>query len=1016
MKKLFFTIFLGLTLLPAALMAQPGGGRIVTGKVTDEKGEPLIGAGVMTPDGKTGTVTDIDGKYSVSLSEGQNILSYSFLSYVTQEINVASRKVVDVMLVPDAEALSEVVVIGYGTSKKEDLTGSVAVVKMQDIAHAPVTSIDQALQGRISGVDVMNTTGEPGAGTSIRIRGTRSITASNEPLIVVDGVMDAVDDLSDINPSDIESVSVLKDASSTAIYGSRGANGVIIVTTKKGTTSKANVTAKAEAGVAWISKKLDIMNKEEFVTYRNNYLRGTSSKFIPRLNPDDFEHDTDWMDAISRPAPYQNYVVSASAKNKSLSWYGSLSLTDKRGVIKDTGFKRISGRFSFSRDFNKWLTVGLNIVTNYSRKDHSKAVFSGSGYSNGAVYLPPIIGPTSDTNPLIENGALIDTPISLINNTEYYSTAWSNTDALVFTLKPVKGLTIVSRNTVRLGQNHSYHFWSNDLPKRRDEEGSQASKSEKEGLLLSSENTATYKTKVKRHHNIEGMLGFSASSFQTMNTAVTADGLIMDDLKWNNLNGISSKENYTVSSGMTRIVRESVFGRFNYNYRGRYYLTATLRADGSSNFAANNKWGFFPSAAFKWNIIKEPLMRGVSWISDLSLRLSAGRTGNDAISSYLSLQAYGSSTNAYIFDNAMGVVYYPSRLANPDLTWEKTDQYNVALEASFLKDRINVAVDAYYSKTKDLLLKVATLGSTGYSNVFKNLGCTDNMGVELTLNTVNIEKKKFGWTSTLTVSHNRQMVKDIGHESYVSSVGSPGSPSFMMYGYKAGYPLNALWGFEYGGVIHNSQEFLENKETRKYVFRSSYDEKTALGVPKYVDQNNDGALTTKDLVYLGNADPIVYGGFQNNFTIGKFRLSIYLAYQIGGKIYNYSELYMGGGTYTNQYRYMLDAWTPENPWSDIPRAGTSATMLPSSAYVYDASFLRLRDLSLHYTFDMKRKARKFCKSITVGVAGHNLWLWSEYPGFDPDVSTDSDDSTLRRVDKNSYPTSRTVVLSAQIKF
>jgi len=1016
MKRLCLILLL---CFPLTAFAQSlGGGRIVTGKVTDEKGEPLIGAGVTLKDGSKGTVTDLDGRYSLTLADSEDVLVYSFLSYMTQEIKSDGRSEIDVMLLPDTEALQEVVVIGYGTSKKEDLTGSVATVKMADVVDSPVMSVDQALQGRIAGVDIMNTTGEPGAATSIRVRGTRSITASNEPLIVVDGVMDVVDDLSDINTSDIESISVLKDASSTAIYGSRGANGVIIVTTKKGTTAKTRVTAKAEAGVSWISKKLDLMNADEFVVYRNNYSRGykAADSWVPKYDPADYANDTDWIDAITRIAPYQNYNVSASSSDKGLNWYASLAFTDTEGIVKDTGYQRVTGRLNLSKDFTKWLNVALKVSTNYKRRDMSKAVFSGSGYSNGAIYLSPVIGPMDESNPFVDNGALINTPVASINYEDYYSTGWGNTNVIELTLKPIKGLTLKSQNTARLAQDHTYHFWSNKLPKRRDEEGADAYKYEKEGMLLSSENTATYKTRVSRWHNVEVMAGYSASMLRSMTTSVKADGLIMDDLKWNNLNGISSKENYTVTSGLSKIVRQSVFGRFNYNYRGRYYVTATLRADGSSNFASNHKWATFPSMALKWNISKEPFMRGVRWISDLSLRASAGRTGNDAVSAYRSLQAYSSSTDSYIFDNAMGVVYYPNRLANPDLTWEKTDQYNVALEASFLKDRISLELDAYYSTTTDLLLTVSTIHSTGYKSVFKNLGKTSNTGVEMTLNTRNIETRKFGWTSMLTVSHNRQLVENIGHEDFVASVNSPGAQAFMMYGYKSGYPLNSLWGFKYGGVIHTPEEFMENQSTKQYAFRQAYTSTTAQGAPKYIDKDHDGQLTNKDLFYLGNADPIVYGGFHNNFTLGNFKLSVYLAYSVGGAIYNYSELYMGGGQYTNQYRYMLDCWTPENKWSDIPRAGSSDVMLPSSAYVYDASYLRLKDVTLQYTFDMKGLKKKFCRSITLAVSGNNLWLWSHYPGFDPDVSTDSEDSTLRRVDKNSYPTSRKVVVSAQIKF
>lgn len=1018
MKKAILALFFW-ALLPAITMAQSavGGGRIVNGRVSDDKGESVIGAGVVVKGGLVGTVTDAEGMYSLQVPSDTSTLVFSALSFVQQEIRVNGRSRIDVILIPDLETLQEVVVIGYGTAKKEDLTGSVATVKMTDVADSPVLAIDQALQGRLSGVDIMNTSGEPGAATSIRIRGTRSITASNEPLIVVDGVMDAVSDLGELNVADIESISVLKDASSTAIYGSRGANGVIMVTTKKGTTSKASVTAKAEAGVSWISKKLDIMNREEHVTYYNNYMRGLRAEgsWIPPYDPADFPNDTDWMGAISRPAPYQNYNISASGADRGVNWYGSLAMTDSRGIIIDTGVKRISGRLNFSKDFSSHFTVAMKVFVNYRKNDRNKAVFSGSGYSNGAVYLSPVIGLMDDSNPFVDNGRLINTPYASITCEDYYSNQWATTDVLEFTLKPFKGLIAKSQNSVRFVQDHIYHFWPNTLPMRREEEGADASKYEKETYLLSSENTITYKTRLGARHNLEVMAGFSASASKSMSTSVKAVGLIMDELKWNNLSGISSKENYTVNSGIARVVRESVFGRVNYNYRGRYYLTASLRADGSSNFAANAKWGFFPSAAFKWNISKEPFMKSVTWVSDLSLRVGAGRTGNDAILPYRSLQAYGSSTNAYIFDESMGVVYYPERLENPDLTWEKTDQYNAALEASFLKNRIKLGLDAYYSTTRDLLLSVSTIQSTGYQNVFKNLGQTLNKGLELNLETVNIEKKHFGWTSTFTISHNTQMVRDIGHEDYVAVVESPDTPKFMMYGYKAGYPLNSLWGFQYAGVVHTTEEFLENQATQDYAFRQTYNEVNCLGVPKYVDQDHDGALTSRDLVYLGNADPVVYGGIQNNFTWKGLKLSVYFTYSIGGAIYNYTELYMGGGSYTNQYRYMLNAWTPENIWSDIPRAGSSPTMLPSSAYVYDASYLRLQDVSLQYTFD-SRKLRKFCKSLTIGVSGNNLWLLSRYPGFDPDVSTDSEESTLRRVDKNAYPTSKKVVVSLQIKF
>ena len=1024
MNKLFsgirLTALLTALLLPLCAFAQ--GGRSVSGKVLDENGEPLIGAGVLSKDGKRGTVTDINGKYTLTVLPSDEVLVYSFMGYSNQEVKITGRATVDVRLVPDVNnTLNDVVVIGYGTTKKQDLTGSVANVKMSDIVDVPVLSVDQALQGRIAGVDIMSTSGEPGSATSIRIRGTRSIEASNEPLIVVDGVMDAVTDLGDINSDDIESISVLKDASSTAIYGSRGANGVIIVTTKKGVTDKPTVRVKANFGVSQISKHLDVMNAEEFIRYRNDYYYfsgGQKDTYSARRNFESYENDTDWIGAITRLAPYQNYQATVSGNSHGNNYFGSLSYTDNEGIIINTGEKRITGRLNYTKTFTKWLSVGAKLSTTWRKRDENKALIGGTNVSNGAMYLNPLIGLMDKVNPLNEDGSLINTPYATSTLETYFRTAWNSTMAVEVTLKPFKGLTVKSQNAVYTNHGHTKHFWPSTLPKRKPEEGADAYKYENEKVRISTENTITYKKRFARYHNFDAMLGFSANRQTSESTSAKAKGLIQDELLWNNLNGIGSKSNYTIESDYTQIVRESLFGRVNYNYRGRYYLTGTLRADGSSNFAANQKWGFFPSAAFKWAMKKEPFLKNVRWINDLSIHASAGRTGNDAVSAYRSLEAYSSTTASYLFDGQQGVSYYPSRLDNPNLTWEKTDQYSVALEGAFLKNRINVNLEGYYSTTRDLLLSVQTIASTGYTSRFENLGLTSNKGFEFTLETRNFERKNFGWTTTFTISRNNQMVEELGTEEYLAKISSPVS-SLMMYGYKVGYPLNALWGLENGGCFHNEAEISEVKDStspnyRKYI---CYGSGLIVGAQRVVDQNRDGSLGMDDLVYLGQADPDFYGGLQNNFHVGHWKFGVFLAYSIGGKIYNYSELYMGGSYRTNQYRYMLDSWHPiRNPESDIPRAGYSQVMLPSSNYVHDASYLRLKDVNISYTFDMRKTALKAIKELTVGVAGTNLYLWSRYNGYDPDVSTSADDSSLRRVDMNSYPTSRKVVFNVSLRF
>lgn len=998
---------------------------VVTGTVRDVSGETLPMATISVSAGSNaknsaavmrGTQTDANGNYSIDTGDGKAVLSFSYIGYLTKEVKVNGRQTLDVALVPNPSfTLNETVVIGYGTSRKQDLTGSVASIRMSDIQAVPVTSVDQALQGRIAGVDVVGANSAPGKAASINIRGARSITASNEPLIVVDGVADAVSDLSEISPSDIESISVLKDASSTAIYGSKGANGVIIVTTRTGITSKPVVTFKAEAGVSQIARSLDLMNSEEFIRYRNDYyqLNHLGSNSLPRFDAADYHNNTDWIKQITGVAPYQNYYVSMSGGGNGSNYLTSLIYTDEDGIVKASGMQRLSGRINVQRQFYKWLKLFLHINTVYTRKNLNKAKFGGTNITNGAMYLAPIIGPLDDTNPLYDNGTLINTPYASIKYEDYYSSSRWNSFTTGIQIYPVKGLMFKSWNSYSTSDTDTYHFWPSYMPKKTDGEGADAYRNNSEYLRLSSENALTYKSSVRNIHHYDLLLGCSASLRSLLTQSLSAYSMLDDESRWKNFAAIGSKENYRISSSYWKKTKMSVFARVNYDYAYKYYFTLTLRTDGASNFAENNKWGFFPSAAVKWDIRKEPFLKSVRWLNQFALRASYGRTGNDDIPAYRSMQAYG-VTSSYVFDGVNGPIYYPSRLANPNLTWEKTDELNLALETSIFNSRVNVSLERYYSRTTDLLLNVRVMRSTGYSSRLSNLGRTTNKGTELTVETRNIQHSKFGWTSTFTMSHNKQMVEDIGNSNYVSTVTSPGNIQYMMYGYKAGYPLNALWGLEYGGVVHNVEEFYANQESKTYVYRDNLTESTCLGHSRYIDQNHDGVLNNDDLVYLGNADPKLNGGLQNNFYFGKLKLSLFLAYSLGGKIYNYSELYMAGSIYSNQYRRMLDSWHPlRNPDSDIPRAGEASVMLPSSFQVHNASWLRIQDLSLSYNIDTSRM--KIIKGLTLGLSGKNLWLWSRYNGFDPDVSADDSGVTLRRVDMNAYPTSRRVVFSINMK-
>lgn len=1029
MKKTILTaILIGLTAVIASAQIR------VTGVVLDENNQPMPGAAVLL-DGDTshGVITDENGRYNITVPSTESVLRYEFLGYSPVKMMVGKKTTLNVNLSPDTSFLEEVVVIGFGETKKSDLTGSVSSVHMNNILQSPTLSADQALQGRIAGADIMSVSGDPTEGTSIRIRGSRSIEASNEPLIIVDGVMNAVTSLADINSSDIESISVLKDASSTAIYGAQGANGVIIVTTKTGenSTTRINVNLSVKAGFSQILRTLDVMNAEEFAHYNNErqlYAKTSHPEPGTGYYPDytNFNHKyadpaalgegTDWIKAMTYLAPYQQYDFSLNGGTKKTNYYGSLSYSDNQGIILDTGNKRVAGKITLGHQFNKWLKLTYVNSTIYRKGLQNKANIGGTNVWNGVVYLSPVLTIEDTVNDLYNygQGSPFNNPYISVKQSQKITETFSSFNMVMARITPIKGMTIESKNSYYLVQNHQYRYYPGSLPaKAAANAGGEAQRVEQDTRQLSSDNTITYKNQFDKKHNLDVMGGFSIYYNNKNYEGVTAKGLLVDALTWNDLSGITDKNNYSVSSYNTLVKRMSFLARANYNFKNRYYFTVTGRADGSSNFAANRKWGFFPSGAFKWNLSKEQWVRRLNFFQDLSLRLSAGRTGNDAIAAYTSLYSIDSSSAGYLIGGVQSTYHFPNRLASPDLTWETTDMYNAAIDIAMFKGRLKITAEAYYAMTKDLLLNVQKAQQTGFSSYRENLGKTSNKGLELSIETKNILKRKFSWTSEFTLAHNNQMVEDIGTEDFVSTYNDP--KGYMMYGYVEGYPLNSLWGFQYGGVWHNYQEIEDNQVSRQFV---DYYSENKPGRPRYVDQNHDGVLNTEDLVYLGNADPILYGGFQNNFNIFGVNLSLYLTYSLGGKIYNYSEFYMAGTYCTNQYSYMKDGWHPlRNPESDIPAPGCSgSSMLPSNFMVHDASYIRLKNISVSYPIDLRRISKKRLKTLTVGFNVDNVYLWTPYNGFDPDVSTSSDTSTIRRADVGAYPQSRKYIFSATLNF
>lgn len=1004
----------------------------ITGKVTDENNEPLIGVSIRVKNTQAGSITDHNGNFKISVINQASVLVFRYLGFEEKEVPVGDNNVLEVTLKKELSKLNEIVVIGYGEVKRSDLTGAVSTVKVKDLENIPVTRVDQMLQGRIAGAEIVSTTGEPGASTSIRIRGTRSISATNEPLYVIDGVVDGIKDLNELNPSDVESIQVLKDASSTAIYGSRGSNGVILITTKTGNTGgKTNFNFRSDIGFSVLPRYLDLMNAQEFAEVENDryYFENINNQIkpiedYPYPNPYSLGDGTNWTKEILQTGGYQNHTFSASGGDKLTRYFFSANYHNTEGIIINSGLKRIQTRLNLDRTINKYVKAGLRF--NYSNIDQAvnKAdIGTSTLWYSSTIFLAPTMpaykpdGSFNDWNTQWSGGTLFDSPLanaSLRRRDELKKRMFSSFFVEIQPISSIKIKTSLSYNDYNRFDDT---FLPSTLPTRANRNsGAYAHKRAYRDNNILNENTITYTKNWNNAHKLDAMYGFTYQRMTFADMFVKGDGYFIDEIETNDMEAIPSKENLGTTSSYEEQVRMSNLLRINYNYNGKYYLTVTGRADGASNFSKGHKWGYFPSAAVKWNMKKEDFLKDVRGISDMALRISGGISGNDAISRYRSLSQISSSSSGYIFDGAIPVSYYPSRISTDDLTWEKTMSYNVGLDMSFLRNKINVTVDAYKSKTTDLLLTVQLPRQTGYGSRIANIGKTENKGVELSVETRNITKRKFSWTSTLTFAHNKQKVLDIGGFDRISVYNNHWGAQYMMYGYVQGMPLNALWGMQYAGTWKSQTEIDQNLIDKNYVSAST--SFYSPGRQRYIDQNNDGVLDNNDLVYLGNADPDLYGGIQNTFVINKFNIGVYFNYSLGGSIYNPTELFMGTGSsyHSNQYKYMVNRWHPvRNPDSDLPRAN-SKDDIPNDRFVHDASFLRLKNISLGYTFNMEKLTKNKINTLTFSANGNNVFLWKKYNGYDPEVSSESGSSTIRRMDNGAYPNSRTISFSVDLKF
>lgn len=1016
-------------------------GITVTGRVVDETGEPLIAVTVFE-DGKTsnGTMTDIDGNYSLNVSSAKATIVYSCLGFAEVKETVGLRKAINVTLTEEKLSIdaAEVVSVGYGSVTRRDLTGSVSKVDMGEILKAPVTNFDQALTGKVAGVVVTTSDGALGAEANITIRGNNSLTQSSAPLYIIDGFPTESSMATALNSADIESIDILKDASATAIYGARGANGVIVITTKQGVEGKPKVNFSSSWTVSHIANKADLMNGYEFVQLQNEIysLSGNTNAYIKPSNADeeagiksyaledylDESRWTDWQDNIYRTSLSQNYNLSISGGSKEAGnrYNVSMSVVDQNGIIVKSNFQRYQGKVNFQQKLGKKVT--FDFMANYSRQitngvtpTNAQQSSSATGWLIYSVWGYRPVKPKSQwdiAGDMVDE--MIDSDVASSNDYRFNPAMTVRNEyrkTLVDYLNASGGLTWDIIDDLKLKITGGY-----TMNKRRREEfngtqtytgyeGSPSGKGINGGIYWNdkmtwvNDNTLTYTKRFNRKHNFTFLAGFTLSGEKFDYKGTYATQMTTESL---GLNGLHTGSYQTVTPWQYDWTMMSGFFRVNYNFKYKYYVTASFRADGSSKFPKNNRWGYFPSAGVSWNINREDWLKDKSWISNAKLRASWGLTGNNRTTTpydfYSQIATLPGNPDSYdyVFDGNIVSGYYPSNMSNDNLKWETTEQFNVGLDFSAFESRIKLTADWYLKNTRDLLLQATIPASSGYTSAMLNVGSMQNMGYEVTLDLVPVQKKNFTWNMNFNIAINRNKVTALTNDQYSLLRSVSWDQRFnAQYPYitQVGKPSGMMYGFIYEGT-YKPEEFNAGGTSLKdgiAYMTSVGQDKVRPGDPKYRDINKDGLIDDNDRTVIGCGQPLHTGGFGNTFNFHGFDLNIFFSWSYGNDVINANRLYFENGsiTNTNQLKTYTNRWTPENSTSDIPRVGAdiASMFVYSSRVVEDASFLRLRNVTLGYTLPRKVLRKMHFDTMRFYVSAENLWTLTNYSGPDPEVST-----------------------------
>ncbi len=1017
-RKLIFLLILMIGSLH--LLSQQ---RTITGTVTDNSdGSTIPGVSILAIGTDNGTATDIDGNYSLTIDESVTRLRFSFMGMRSEEVDIGSSATINIRLESDNIGLDEVIVIGYGSVKKSDLTGSVALVNMDDLSDVPSSSFDKKLQGRVAGVQVTALSGQPGGATSMKIRGANSIMSGTEPLYVIDGVLmesqqnlswigsPAENGLSSINPNDIESINILKDASATAIYGARGANGVVIITTKKGKIGKDKISFKAYVGMQQKASHIDVMNGSQFATLFNDAgYNADPSGYIPAYpNPDSLGAGTDWQNEIYRDAPIQNYQLSFSGGNEKTQYNVSGDYFLQDGIIVGSSFERYSLRVNLDRQVNKKLKIGTSLGYN-STVNHTVPTDTPGGFFPGVVNTALTFNPTlpvydDDGNYTLTDpnaDAWLDNPVAVTRTVDAVSKVNRFLGNIYLEYELITDLKFKTSLATDI-----YHQVQDMYTPRTVYSGSfndgQARFATTDLQTILSENTFTYHKAFGGIHEINAVAGMTFQKNNSRSYINISTGFPNDILGYYGIENAENKPNIYSSFSESAIV--SYLARFNYNLSQKYLFTVTGRVDGSSRFGSNNRYAFFPSAAIAWRMIEEEFIKRTGVFTDLKFRVSYGRSGNDRFINYGYISTI-SGTEYYFNGTYPATGFAPVTPANANLKWEKTDQFDIGFDMGFLDNRVALTADYYLKNTTDMLYNSELPYTTGYSNYFRNIGSMKNSGFELNVRTANFINK-FKWNTDFNISFNSNEIIDLGgktlyinNDTYKLKIGTWSV-------IQEGEQMGSFYGLEADGIWQldqATQAAIYGKEPGDF---------------KYIDQNNDGKIDADDRKIIGHALPTFFWGMNNSFSYGNLSLDIFVQGQHGNQILNSNrfELESGNGL-SNASTAMLDRWTPDNPSNEYARANRNADYLHmSDRYLEDGSYIRIKTITLSYNMPSKWMSALRIDNAKFYVTGENLFTFTKYTGFDPEVSRFGFDNTRMGYDYGGYPSAKTYIIGVILNF